>query len=481
MVVSSGWWFLVAMIAAYGIANLLQSMAATRTATTDNLDPGLLLRLFGNKTYLLGLGCQILGFFLALGARRDLPLFLVQSAVTAGLCVTAFCGVVLLKWKLPLAEISLLTLVVAGIGMLAASAKPGHAEPLDAKGIISLVVALAAIAAVSVVAGKVKGVLGSVVLGSLAGLCFASAAIAARPLASAQNIVEFGLNPLLYLVIAHSLTGQLLLGLAMQRGSTNAAVAAMDAAGAVPAAAIGMLLLGDQIRSGMVWVAALGFVLTLGAVIALTRFAEPQHDLVAEPVPLPVRRTSASVPGLPPHPARGVFQVPGASQTVQRSGDEEADVAAPTAQPVAPVQPVPATQPIPVPQPAPSWSPATHGYATQGFAPAAAFGSAADYAPASNGHHPAPTGAYAPAQANGHPAPATPGNGHSTPNGHGGNGHGTPNGHGGNGHSGQHGYGTPGGFGAGHEPGTGQAPAPQVPGQPHPPVAFPVTGRPAHS
>lgn len=299
------------MIAAYGIANLLQSIAATRTATTDSLDPGLLLRLFGHRTYLLGLGCQIFGFFLALGARRDLPLFLVQSAVTAGLCVTAILGVVILKWKLPLAEVLLLTLVVVGIGGLAASAQPGHAEPLGAKGIVALIIALGVIAGVSFIAGKVKGVLGSVVLGSLAGLCFSSAAIAARPLAAAHSILEFGMNPLLYLVIAHSLTGQLLLGLAMQRGSTNAAVAAMDAAGAVPAAAIGLLLLGDQIRPGLAWLTALGFVVTLGAVIALTRYAEPQHDLVGEPVPLPVRRTSASVPGLPPHPARGVFHVPG--------------------------------------------------------------------------------------------------------------------------------------------------------------------------
>lgn len=412
--VSSGWWFLVAMIAAYGIANLLQSVAATRTATTDSLDPGLLLRLFGNSTYLLGLGCQILGFFLALGARRDLPLFLVQSAVTAGLCVTAFAGVVLLKWKLPPAEILLLTLVIAGIGMLAASAKPGHAEPLDTKGIISLVVALVAIAGVSAFAGKVKGVLGSVVLGSLAGLCFASAAIAARPLASAQTIVEFGLNPLLYLVIAHSLTGQLLLGLAMQRGSTNAAVAAMDAAGAVPAAAIGMLLLGDQIRPGMVWVAALGFVVTLGAVIALTRYAEPQHDLVAEPVPLPVR-FSASVPGLPPHPARGVFQVPGASQPVARTAAIPAPAAA---------EPESATGgyvPRMVPVSTTVHAPANGGHAN-GHAPA-------------NGHVPAPpipANAFAPVPAIipgegfGHPADdhghAPEANGQSA-NGHAANGH----------------------------------------------------------
>ena len=305
------------MIAAYGLANLLQSIAATRTASTETLDPGLLLRLFGHRTYLFGLGCQILGFFLALAARRDLPLFLVQSAVTAGLCVTALLGVIILKWRLPRAEIGLLLLVVLGIGALAASAEPSKGEQLGIKGIISLIVALAVIAAGSVFAARIKGALGSVVLGSIAGLCFASAAIAARPLAGAHSIAEFVLNPLLYLVIAHSLTGQLLLGLAMQRGSTNAAVAGMDAAGAVPAAILGLVLLGDQMRPGLEWLAALGFVVTLGAVIALTRYAEPQHELAVEPVPIPIRRVSAVVPGLPPHPARGVAECTTASGGVR--------------------------------------------------------------------------------------------------------------------------------------------------------------------
>jgi len=307
------------MIAAYGLANLLQSIAATRTASTATLDPGLLLRLFGSSTYLLGLGCQILGFFLALAARRDLPLFLVQSAVTGGLCVTALLGVILLKWKLPRAEIALLLLVVLGIGALAASAEPSKGEQLGIRGIIALIVALAVIVACSVFAARIKGVLGSVVLGSIAGLNFASAAIAARPLAGAHSVAEFVLNPLLYLVIAHSLTGQLLLGLAMQRGSTNAAVAGMDAAGAVPAAVLGLVLLGDQMRPGLEWLAALGFVVTLGAVIALTRYAEPQHELAVEPVPLPQRYLSAVVPGLPPHPARGVAECETSTATSART------------------------------------------------------------------------------------------------------------------------------------------------------------------
>lgn len=114
-------------------------------------------------------------------------------------------------------------------------------------------------------------------LGALAGLAFSAAAVAARPLASAASFDAFIRDPLLYLLIIHSVVGQLLLGMAMQRGSTTAAVAAMDAAGAVPAAIVGLLLLNDKIWPGREWLAAIGFVITLAAVLGLTRYAEPQH------------------------------------------------------------------------------------------------------------------------------------------------------------------------------------------------------------
>lgn len=264
------------MIVAYGVANLLQSVAASRTTMHHTLDPGLLVRLLGHRIYLYGLGCQILGFFLALFARRDLPLFLVQASVAAGLGVTAVLGVVLLKWQLPKMEIVLLATLVLGIGGLVLSAEPAPSRPLGLFGMISLVAALGVIGLAGFFAVRVKGTPGSVVLGALSGIGFACAAVAARPLANAHSIFEFVTSPLLYLVIVHSLSAQLLLGLAMQRGSTNAAVAAMDAAGAVPAAVVGLLLLGDKIRPGMAPLAALGFLVTLGSVIALTRYAEPQ-------------------------------------------------------------------------------------------------------------------------------------------------------------------------------------------------------------
>ena len=274
---SAGWFYLAAMIAAYGVANLLQSVAAARTSVHHTFDPQLLVRLACHRTYLVGLICQVLGFVLAFLARRDLPLFLVQASVAAGLGVTALLGVLVLKWALPVAEVALLTLLLVGITALVLSAQPAPSRPLGMAGVIALTVALAVIALLGFFAVRLHGVPGSVVLGSLAGIAFSAAAIAARPLAGEHSVSGFVTNPLLYLLIAHSIVGQLLLGLAMQRGSTTAAVAAMDAAGAVPAAVVGLLLLGDRIHPGREWLAALGFAVTLGTVIAMTRYAEPQH------------------------------------------------------------------------------------------------------------------------------------------------------------------------------------------------------------
>jgi hypothetical protein len=278
------------MIVAYGVANLLQSSAAARTSVHHTFDPALLLRLARRRTYLVGLGCQVLGFVLAFLARRDLPLFLVQASVAAGLGVTAVLGVVLLKWRLPAAEVGLLVLLFGGITALVLAAEAAPSRQLGTAGMVALGVVLAVIGCVGFFAVRLHGAPGSVALGSLAGLAFSAAAVAARPLASVHSSAEFFTNPLLYLLIAHSVVGQLLLGLAMQRGSTTA--------GAVPAAIVGLLLLGDRIAPGREWLAMAGFLVTLAAVIGLTRFAAPQHH-----VAVPGRAGAQISAGTAPYPA----------------------------------------------------------------------------------------------------------------------------------------------------------------------------------
>ncbi|MDW5330368.1 hypothetical protein [Plantactinospora sp. KLBMP9567] len=291
------------MIFAYGVANLLQSVAATRTTLHHTFDPGLLLRLVGHRSYLVGLTCQMLGFVLAFLARRDLPLFLVQASVAAGLGVTALLGVLVLKWRLPAAEVLLLVLLLAGITALVLAAKPAPSRQLGTAGVVGLVAALAVIGALGFPAVRLHGVPGSVALGALAGLAFSAAAVAARPLASVHSFDAFLRDPLLYLLIVHSIVGQLLLGLAMQRGSTTAAVAAMDAAGAVPAAIVGLLLLGDRIWPGREWLAGVGFLITLVAVLGLTRYAEPQHQHTLLPDQRGRELPARSPAALPARPA----------------------------------------------------------------------------------------------------------------------------------------------------------------------------------
>lgn len=298
-VVSGGWLFLAAMVAAYGVANLLQSIAASRTDLHRAFNPRLLLSLGKHRTYLFGLVCQFAGFLLAFLARRDLPLFLVQSAVAAGLGVTTVLGVLVLKWKLPKAEIVLLGALCGGLAGLVMSAEPAPSRQLGPMGDLVLALALGVIGLAGFFAVRLHGARGSVALGSLAGLAFSSAAVASRPLAGVHTMHQFVTDPLLYLLIIHSVVGQLLLGMAMQRGSTTAAVAAMDAAGAVPAAAVGLLLLGDEIQPGRAWLAGAGFLITLMAVIGLSYFAEPQYHQPRSQPPPPRRRVPVASGGGP--------------------------------------------------------------------------------------------------------------------------------------------------------------------------------------
>ena len=87
----------------------------------------------------------------------------------------------------------------------------------------------------------------------------------------------------------------------------------MDAAAAVPAAIVGLLFLGDSVQPGRGWLVVIGFVFTLGGVIGLSYYAEPQHhhqvagrhrqSATGEdtPTPLPDRNAGATQPRTAPH------------------------------------------------------------------------------------------------------------------------------------------------------------------------------------
>jgi hypothetical protein len=75
--------------------------------------------------------------------------------------------------------------------------------------------------------------------------------------------------------------------LALQRGTVVAVTTIMVATEAVSGSLLG-LAVGDRPASGMAWLAALGFVVTVGSALFLSRFGAPASDvdgLAGKPVP----------------------------------------------------------------------------------------------------------------------------------------------------------------------------------------------------
>lgn len=274
------WFALLLMIVAYAVATFLQAIAATQGKATEGLDPRLLFRLAKQKTYLVAMACQGVGTLAAFLARRDLPLFLVQAAIGAMLVVTALLGIVFCAWRLPRVEIGLIVAVIAGVGILVAVAQPGPATDPGTPMVLALVVAAPIFAMLVHFAARLQGAPGAVALGGLAGAAFGSAAIASRPLMNAADFESFLTNPLLYVFLVHTVAGQLFLGMALQRGATTAASAAMNAMVAIPPAIVGLLFLNDHIKEGWQLAAGLGFTITVTATVALAWFAEPQSHKI---------------------------------------------------------------------------------------------------------------------------------------------------------------------------------------------------------
>lgn len=278
-------YLLVALSAiSYAGGIVAQTVAARRGEVRTGLDIGIVARLARDRLYVLGFSLQVLGFALAFLARADLPLYLVQAGATSAVGLAAILGAVLLGWRIRPAELLALAVLAAGLLLLVGAAQPSVATDLSPAVGFGLVGALATVAGLAVFAARLTGARGSVAMGVLAGAAFAVLAIASRPLASGP-FLELPLQPLAWLMVAAAVVGQSLLAAALQRGSTTATMASMDATGVVLASTAGLLLLGDQIVAGRgSWVAG-GLFLVVTGVVAMAVVSPSHLPSGTEPTP----------------------------------------------------------------------------------------------------------------------------------------------------------------------------------------------------
>jgi drug/metabolite transporter (DMT)-like permease len=268
-VIVLGYVALVGSATVYAIGIVAQSVAARRAERRDKVDPRLLARLASDRVYVLGFLAQVTGFVLAFLARATLPLYLVQAGASSAVGLAAVFGVLVLGWRIVRSEIVVLAVMAAGLLLLVGAARPSVAAELPASTGFVLLGVLVVTAVLAVPAWKLPG---AVPLGVLAGCAFAVVAIASRPLA-AGPLLELPLRPLAWLMVASAVVGQTLLAGALQRGSTTATAAAMDATTVVLASVAGLVVLGDRIAEGREWWVAAGLTLVVGGVLAMSRLS----------------------------------------------------------------------------------------------------------------------------------------------------------------------------------------------------------------
>ncbi len=263
-------------------AAILQSLGAHRVPRYARLDVRLLLALLRSGPYLAGLGLDAVSFVLTLLALRTTPLFVVQAIVAAAIALIAASSIPLHDRRLTPAEWTAVAAVCLGVSLLVVAESPREATSLSPVGLWSLLAAPVAVAVIAALA--VRSGTGAAFPGLLAGLMFGDSAVAARVVTRATEFPGGVLrSPVPFALLLAGIMGTLLYASALQRGSVTAASAMSIVGQTLGPAITGWFLLGDSIRTGLLWAALTGFILTVGAALTLAHHAHPPPLREPEP------------------------------------------------------------------------------------------------------------------------------------------------------------------------------------------------------
>jgi drug/metabolite transporter (DMT)-like permease len=255
----------------FGSGSVVQAIAVRRLPQAGGLSPRLVAELLTEPMFLLALLLNLIGFSMHLIALRSIPLFLAQSGIAASLAVTALLAVRIVGDDLGPADWAAVAAVCVGLALMAASSGAVGDETAGAPFVAGIYAGLVVLAVVGLLASRAHGPTWTAVLGLLAGFGFAGVGISARILPSLAPSALVG-EPAAYALLASGALAFLLYSVALQRESVTAATAPMIVSQTVTPAVVGVLLLHDQIRSGWLPVALLGFLITGSGAIRLGRF-----------------------------------------------------------------------------------------------------------------------------------------------------------------------------------------------------------------
>ncbi|MBX9247178.1 hypothetical protein ICW40_20505, partial [Actinotalea ferrariae] len=164
------------------------------------------------------------------------------------------------------------------VALAASAGSSADAAPVP---LLLLLVALGVVVALALAAGRIRPARrAGLVVGTLAGVCFALMALSARGLAGAE-LTDLPRLPGTWLVVVAGLLGMAFAATALQRAPVVPATALMVGTETCLGAALGVVLAGDRWAPGSAPLVAAGFAAVLVGALLLARFGAPDRSLAA--------------------------------------------------------------------------------------------------------------------------------------------------------------------------------------------------------
>ena len=239
--------FALAGAVGYGLASVLQAIGARRTEGT--------LGTLGHPAYLAGLGLDLLAWLASLVALRTLPVYEVQAVLAGSLAITVLIARVVLSARLRRRDLVAVVVTVGALAVLAASSGPQPVANLPAGTHWAL--ALAAIPVILAGWWAARAGLASVTA-AFAGLAYGGTALCARIVTLPADPVHhlghalavLAADPAAWSLAGYGVAGTLLYAHALEHGQVGQITALLWVAEVVVPSVIGILVLGDTVRSG---------------------------------------------------------------------------------------------------------------------------------------------------------------------------------------------------------------------------------------
>lgn len=279
------------------LAVLLSVTAATLFAVTTNLHRGaasavpmehggplrLLLRLLRTPRWLLGSATALVALGVHAAALRYGTVIVVQAVLSTGLVLALALEALRERRRPARREVGAWLLVVVGIVVLLGLARPHGGRVIGTVALVLTLVLAVLVAAVGLMVGRTRlpRPAVAVVMGGAAGACFALDAVFLKALATAgENLVS--LRSLLDLggFLLASVLGNLVVQRAYQQAPLRHVLPAVTAADPLAASIIGVAILQEHLRPGLLSVVGLvgGLAAMVAGIVAATA-GVPGDDL----------------------------------------------------------------------------------------------------------------------------------------------------------------------------------------------------------